>query len=74
MILCESNYVIVIFARDRKESWEDIFFHDTIIRSESNYVIVIFSRNEKESWGRYIFSRYDYTKWEQLRNSNIFEE
>ena len=56
MILCESNYVIVIFARDRKESWEDIFFHDTIIRSGSNYVIVIFSRNEKESWGRYIFS------------------
>ena len=47
MIRSESNYVIVIFARHRKDPGKDIFFRGTVIRSESNYVIVIFARHKK---------------------------
>ena len=56
MIRSESNYVIVIFARHRKDPGKDIFFRGTVIRIESNYVIVIFARHRKDP-GKDIFFR-----------------
>ena len=35
MIRGESNYVIVINARHKKNLGEDIFFHDTMIRHDT---------------------------------------